>query len=69
MSLSGGVCVCVCVKNIIELVRLAITSIRKVQFQQFKYFSVAGNGLFHMIHLTLINDYTINTHTDKTHKH
>ena len=32
-------------------VRLAITSVWKLQFQQFKHFSVACNRLLHMAHL------------------
>ena len=33
-------------------IAIAITSVWKVQFQQFKHFSVACNELFHMVHLT-----------------
>ena len=33
-------------------IRLAITSVWKVKFQQFKHFSVANNEFFHMVHLT-----------------
>ena len=33
-------------------IQFVITSVWKVQFQQFKYFSLANNELFHMVHLT-----------------
>ena len=32
-------------------IQLAISSVWKVRFQQFKHFSVACNDLFHMVHL------------------
>ena len=56
-----GVCVCACVTKSLEMqfscsnthvyVHVAITSVLKIRFQQFKHFSVAFNELFHMVHL------------------